>query len=206
VPEQHPPNVVIERGRATAVTAKDSLLDAQVSVPVDLVVLAVGLVPRADEAQRIQEMLKTPKGSDGFFLERHPELGPIETCVDGVFACGTAQGPKELRDALVQASAAAAKAAALLGSGRLFLDPAVCRVNADLCRGCGLCVSLCEFRAPGLTTDAAGIAVAAINPALCKGCGTCAVWCPTGAIEAQHFTDTQITSMIDSLFAAEARR
>ena len=163
-------------------------------------------MPRAVEAGQIQELLKTPKGADGFFLERHPELGPVETCVDGVYVCGTAQGPKELRDSLAQASAAASKAAALLGSGRLLLDPAICRIDSDRCRGCGLCVSICEFQAPGLVVAADGSRRAAINAALCKGCGTCAVWCPTNAIAALHFTDAQITAMIDGLFLTEAAR
>jgi heterodisulfide reductase subunit A len=161
------------------------------------------LVPRDEEATRIQQMLKTPRGADGFFLERHPELAPVETCVDGVVLCGTAQGPKDVRDSLIQASAAAARVAALLGAGRLFLEPTVCRVAAERCRGCGLCVSICEFQAPSLATDAAGTTVASINAALCKGCGTCAVWCPTGAITAQHFTDDQISAMIDDLFAPQ---
>jgi len=199
--EDHPPRVEgSPGGRAEAVVVHDTLLHTDVRAAVDLVVLAVGLVPRVREAARIQELLKTPKGSDGFFLERHPELGPVETCVDGVVVCGAAQGPKDLPDSLAQAAAAAAKAAAILGKGKLRLDPAVSRVDASRCRACGLCVSLCEFHAPELVLTASGQRVASINPALCKGCGTCAVWCPTGAIEAQHFTDQQITSMIDSLF------
>ncbi len=200
---ERPPRVTGDARRAQTVTTYDTLLRAEVRAPVDLVVLAVGLVPRMAEADRIQEILKTPKGPDGFFLERHPELGPVETCVDGVILCGAAQGPKDLPDSLAQASAAAAKAAALLGKGQLLLDPAVCSVDAARCRACGLCVSLCEFQAPSLVDGKAGARVAQINPALCKGCGTCAVWCPTGAIEAQHFTDPQITSMIDSLFCSE---
>lgn len=202
--EGRPPRVTGEDDRATAVRVYDTLLQAEVQADVDLVVLGVGLVPRGEEAKRIQEMLKTPQGADGFFLERHPELGPVETCVDGVILCGTAQGPKDLPDAIAQASAAASKAAALLGKGVLRLDPAVCRADAGRCRGCGVCVSICDFHAPTLTQDAAGRTVVEINPALCKGCGTCAVWCPTGAIKAEHFTDQQIGAMIDSLFTEEA--
>lgn len=184
------------------VAANDTLLHRPVEALVDLVVLATGLVPRTGEAARIQEMLKTPKGADGFFLERHPELGPVETCVDGVIVCGAAQGPKDLTDALIQAGAAAGKAAVLLGNEQLFLDPAVSTVKSELCRACGKCVEMCEFRAPTLITGDNGVPTVTINAALCKGCGTCAVWCPTGAIEALHFTDQQITTMIDSLFVA----
>ena len=194
------PVVTGDGGRGRAVRCYDTLIHSEVEAEVDLVVLAVGLVPRGEEAARIQEMLKTPKGADGFFLERHPELGPVETCVDGVILAGEAQGPKDLADAITQATAAAAKAATLLGKGRLHLDPAVCRTDDARCRGCGICVSICEFRAPRLVARPDGSQTVEINPALCKGCGTCAVWCPTGAIEAQHFTDDQIESMIDSLF------
>jgi heterodisulfide reductase subunit A-like polyferredoxin len=197
-----PPEIKKENNQLV-VTVNDTLLHRPVEAPVDLVVLATGLVPRTGEAARIQEMLKTPKGADGFFLERHPELGPVETCVDGVVICGTAQGPKDLNDSLIQASAAAAKAAVLLGNEQLFLDPAVSTVKTDLCRACGKCVEMCEFRAPTMSTNESGKPTVTINAALCKGCGTCAVWCPTGAIEALHFTDRQITTMIDSLFMAE---
>jgi len=206
VPEAEPPRVSGSGERAEAITTRDQLLHAELHADVDLVVLAVGLVPDRDATRRIQELLKTPQGSDGFFLERHPELGPVETCVDGVWLCGTAQGPKGLAEACVQASAAAARAAVLLGEGTLQLDPAVCRVAADRCRACGLCVSICEFQAPRLVVEEGGRRRMTINAALCKGCGTCAVWCPTGAIEAQHFTDNQIAAMIDSLFLEEAPR
>ncbi|MBD3235906.1 MAG: 4Fe-4S dicluster domain-containing protein [Candidatus Eisenbacteria bacterium] len=204
--QDHPPEIEGADGRAQRVTVRDSLLQRGIVAPVDLVVLATGLMPREAEARRIQEMLKTPRGGDGFFLERHPELSPVETCVDGVVLCGVAQGPKDLPDAFAQASAAAAKVAALLGRETLLLEPTVCEVAAERCRACGLCVSICEFHAPELVEDDRGGRVAAVNAALCKGCGTCAVWCPTGAIRARHFTDRQITAMIDTLFVTGAKR
>jgi heterodisulfide reductase subunit A2 len=197
---ERPPRVIVEHGRAVGIEVEENLLRAPVRAAADLIVLAVGMVPRAEEARRIRELLKTPQGSDGFFLERHPELGPVETCIDGVVLLGAAQGPKDLNDSLAQAGAAAARVAALLGRGTLELDPAVAAVEAERCRGCGLCASLCEFHAPQIVTGAA-----VVNAALCKGCGTCAVWCPTGAIRARHYTDGQITAMIDELFEPEAR-
>jgi heterodisulfide reductase subunit A len=202
---ERPPRVIVEGGRAVGIEVEENLLRVPVRAPADLVVLAVGLVPRAEEARRIRELLKTPQGSDGFFLERHPELGPVETCIDGVVLLGAAQGPKDLNDSLAQAGAAAARVAALLGHGSLELDPAVAAVEAERCRGCGLCASLCEFHAPQIVAGEGGRAAAVVNAALCKGCGTCAVWCPTGAIRARHFTDGQITAMIDQLFEPEAR-
>ncbi len=197
------PPKIRQSNNQTFVDTDETLIHRTISAPVDLVVLATGMVPRIDSAQHIQEILKTPKGADGFFLERHPELAPVETCVDGVIVCGAAQGPKDLADSLAQASAAAAKAANLIGNKKLYLDPAVSTITADLCRGCGLCVSMCEFHAPEIEITAGQTPRASINAALCKGCGTCAVWCPTGAIRALHYTDQQITSMIDSLFLSE---
>ncbi len=200
--EDSPPRVVEREGRAIGVRLTETLLHREVRAPVDLVVLGVGLVPRYAQAARVQEMLKTPRDEDGFFLERHPELAPVETCVDGVVLCGAAQGPKDLHESLAQATAAAARIGALLGKGRLLLDPAVCRVDAARCRACGLCVSICQFQAPRIV-EREGARFAEINPALCKGCGTCAVWCPTNAIRAAHFTDEQIGAMIDALFTGD---
>ena len=133
-------------------------------------------------------------------VERHPELGPVETCIDGVFICGTIQSPKDISDSLTQASSAAGKAAMLLGKQQVSLEPAVSEVNPEMCRACGLCAELCEFHAPELVSKDGKREVAEINPALCKGCGTCTVWCPTGAINSRHFSDQQIGAMISSLF------
>jgi heterodisulfide reductase subunit A len=204
--EDDPPSVRGREDLATEILAHETLLRRDVVADVNLIVLATGLVPRDREARRLQEMLKTPRGSDGFFLERHPELSPVETCVDGVVLCGTGQGPKDLADSLAQASAAAMKAAALLAHRALHLEPTVAIVDFERCRGCEQCVNLCDFRAPQMVVAGTGARVAEINAALCKGCGTCAVWCPTGAIAARHFRDGQITAMIDSLFATGAGR
>ena len=179
---------------------KDTLLDKNVSVPADLVVLSVGMINEMEHSESLRQLIKVPRGEDGFFLERHPELGPVETCIDGVYICGTIQSPKDIADTLTQASAAAGKVAELLSKDKLFIEPVVCEVNPDLCRACGQCVDICEYHAPGLVVNENGIQAASINKALCKGCGTCAVWCPSNAITARHFTDAQIGSMITALF------
>ena len=160
--------------------------------------------PRQPDTKVFHEMLKASVGLDGFFLERHPELAPVETAVEGVLLAGTVQGPKDIVDTVAQASAAAAKAAVFLAHDRVRLDPAVAEVNGELCRGCGECVAICDFQAPKLSESSPGVFCAAINPSLCKGCGTCASWCPSGAITARHFTDRQVNAMIDAFFE-EAR-
>jgi heterodisulfide reductase subunit A len=142
--------------------------------------------------------------SDGFFLEKHPELAPVETAVEGVLVAGTVQGPKDIVDTVAQASAAAAKASVFLAYDTVRLDPAVSVVNELKCRGCGECVDVCEFHAPELVEVAPDTYISSINPSLCKGCGTCASLCPSGAIISKHFTDTQVHAMIDAFFGEEA--
>jgi heterodisulfide reductase subunit A len=194
---------VIGDGRAQAVRCFDELLGRRLEVPADLVVLSVGMRPRQPETARFQEMLRTSLDLDGFFLERHPELAPVETAVEGVLLAGTVQGPKDIVDTVAQASAAAAKASVLLAYDSVKLNPAVAIVDEDRCRACGTCVDICQFGAPGLEEIRPGILAARINPSLCKGCGTCASWCPSSAITPMHSTDRQVIAMIDAVFAEE---
>jgi heterodisulfide reductase subunit A len=199
VPPGHTPEIIGD-GRAKAVRCYDELLDRRLEVPADLVVLSVGMRPRQPETDHFHEMLKASVGLDGFFLERHPELAPVETAVEGVLLAGTVQGPKDIVDSVAQASAAAAKAAVFLAHDQVRLDPAVAVVDPEICRGCGDCVEICQFHAPALSETAPGVFAAEINPSLCKGCGTCASWCPSGAIAARHFTDRQVLAQIDAFF------
>ncbi len=182
---------------AGSVVVFDELLNKEIAIPTNLVVLAVGMVPAEPVTTELQQEFKIPRGLDGYFIERHPELGPVETTSEGVFICGTVQAPKDISDSMAQASAAAAKAAAILMHDHINLDAAVCDVTVELCRACNVCVEICQFNAPELA-ELNGRMISKINRALCKGCGTCASWCPTGAIRALHFTESQIESMIDA--------
>jgi heterodisulfide reductase subunit A len=202
IPPGETPEVVGEQ-RVEAVRCFDDLLGRRVEVPADLVVLSVGMKPKQPETEKFHGILKASLGGDGFFLERHPELAPVETVVEGVFLAGTVQGPKDIVDTVAQASAAAAKASVFLAHDRVKLDPAVAVVDEVKCRACGTCVDICEFHAPQLVETMPGIHAAQINASLCKGCGTCASWCPSGAIISKHFTDHQVNAMIDALFAEE---
>ncbi len=204
IPPGQTPEVVGKK-RAEAVRCFDDLLGRRLEVPADLVVLSVGMRPCQQETEKLHDMLKASVGLDGFFLERHPELAPVETAVEGVFLAGTVQGPKDIVDTVAQASAAAAKASVLLAYDQVRLDPAVASVDELKCRACGKCVEICQFQAPGLVETEPGVYAARINASLCKGCGTCASWCPSGAIAARHFTDRQVQPMIDAFFAEEVR-
>jgi heterodisulfide reductase subunit A len=203
IPPGRKPEILGE-GQAQAVRCFDDLLGRSLEVPADLVVLSAGMRPRQPETSKFHDMLKASLGLDGFFMERHPELAPVETAVEGVLVAGTVQGPKDIVDTVAQASAAAAKAAVFLAYDQVKLDPAVAVVDEEKCRACGKCVEICQFHAPELVAVGGDTFVARVNASLCKGCGTCTSWCPSGAITAKHFTDQQVHAMIDAFFAEEA--
>ena len=163
-----------------------------VELEADMVVLSVGITPSQD-TKAIQNILKIPVGADGFFLEAHPKLKPVDTTVDGIFVCGTSAGPKDIPDTVSQARAAASGATALMATGKYVIQPYFASVDEPLCGECGICVPLCPFNAIAIEEK-----VAKINEALCKGCGVCAAACPATAIKANHFTNEQILSQIES--------
>jgi heterodisulfide reductase subunit A len=185
-------------GDADSIVLFDDTLLSEVRVSCSLVVLAVPMLA-SGTTKATSEMLRVPLGKDGFFLEKHVKLGPLETNTEGIFLCGCSQYPKDIADSLAQASGVAAKVGALLSKSYVTLEPATAMVSKELCRACGTCVTLCEYHAPTLVKED-GWEYVVINEALCKGCGTCAAYCPSNAITAKHFTDDQIETMIDNLF------
>jgi heterodisulfide reductase subunit A len=195
------PRVSGDGGRAERIDIEELALGRTLEINVDYVVLAAGMVPNEQSTAKLQDILKVPRGTDGFFMERHAKLGPVETTTEGVFLAGCVSGPKDIADSIAQGAAAAAKAAVIISHETVAIEPTTCVVDQSLCRACGRCVEICEFHAPELVEVAPGYRAARINQALCKGCGTCASWCPTGAIAAMHFTDEQINAMMDALLA-----
>jgi heterodisulfide reductase subunit A len=198
------PSVSGKGNRADNVEILELALNRYLEIPADYVVLAAGMVPNKASTDKIHEILKVPLGADGFFMERHAKLGPVETTTEGVFLAGCVSGPKDISDSIAQGSAAAAKVASFIARDTVSLEPTTCVVEPALCRACGRCVEICEYHAPSLVESIPGLKVAEINQALCKGCGTCASWCPTGAISARHFTEDQINSMLEALLVGEA--
>jgi len=203
IPDDKKPTIKPQKEQLL-ITARDTMLNETVEVLVDKVVLAAGLVPRDGEMEKFRELLKTPRSPDGFLMERHPKLGPVETVVEGVFIAGCVQSPKGIGDSVAQANAAAAKAAKLVTQTEIKISPTTCVVDEERCRSCGQCVAICEFHAPELIEISPGRMVARINEAMCKGCGTCAAWCPTDAIMAKHFTDNQIEAMLTTMLKCAA--
>jgi heterodisulfide reductase subunit A len=175
--------------------AEDTLLGQPIELEADLVVLAVGMEPRQSAGQ-ISQLLKLPRSDDGFFLEAHPKLRPVDTAMDGVFLAGCCQGPKDIPDTIAQAKAAASSALIPLVRGSVPVESATAVVSEELCAGCGMCVDVCPYDAPALDPL---WGVSRINPVLCKACGACAVTCPSKAILLQHFTAEQVLAQVDAL-------
>lgn len=192
-----PPTVAASPDGGLVVTVRDLLTDrTQLAIPVDLVVLVTGMVPR--ENQPLIDVLKIPKGGDGFFNEIHPKLRPVETVVDGVLIAGACQGPKTSSESVIQALAAVTQSAAVLKKGFTELDPLVAIVEPEACTTCGECLTACPYDAISMT-EGDGRQVAVISPTTCKGCGGCVPICPENAIDLLGYTDAQITDMISSL-------
>jgi heterodisulfide reductase subunit A len=167
---------------------------------VGMLVLSQGLVPPED-MKAVQEMLSLQRTSDGFYLEAHPKLQPVDSASRGIFFAGTAEGPKDIKEAVTQASAAAARAARLMSPGKIAIEPIVSRVDEERCKACGICAEVCPYKA--IVVDKKAKRPAVVIEAACAGCGTCAAECPFGAIEMNHFTDRQILSQVRAMLERE---
>ncbi len=162
----------------------------------DMLVLAVGMEP-APSTQRLQEMLSLQLTPDGFFLEAHPKLQPVDAATRGVFYAGCAEGPKDIKESVTQASAAAVRAIRLMHAGHITAEAITSEVNPDLCKACGKCAEVCPYNA--ISVDPKKKVPAKVNTAACSGCGTCGAECPFGAIVMHHFTDEQLYGQIDAM-------
>jgi heterodisulfide reductase subunit A len=174
-----------------------------VELHADLVVLANCLVP-CDDIEKIGRLFHVLRSTDGFLLEAHPKLRPLECSTPGIFLAGTCQSPKDIPDTVSQASGAAAKAMDLLSSGEIELEPLKAIVDEDLCSGCRICESLCPFVAIETTSKrkaGAEIQTTKVVEAMCQGCGLCSAACPTGAINIQQYSDSQVLAQVDTAFA-----
>ena len=190
--KDEPPEVREEAGRIS-VAFLEKILGKKVVVEPDLLVLSVGIVP--SQVGELSRILKTPLTSDGFFLEAHPKLRPVEFSVEGVYLCGLAHGPKPISESIAQARAAAGKACIPLAKGYVTVEPIVSSVDPDTCIGCRICESLCPYSAIKMIRVGKKKKAETIS-ASCKGCGICASHCPTLSISMGGFTNEQIMCQI----------
>ena len=190
-----------EKSHRLRMKVKDDLTyGEEIEIPVDLVVLAVGMV--AKNQKTLTEQLNLPIGSDRFLLEVHPKLRPVEVANSGIMLAGTCQAPFDITEATSAALAAASKASIILGKEVTELEPYVARVKPEICTGTGLCLKECEYldAIQMVETEVSNQTVsrAYVNPALCKGCGACVAVCPTpGAIDVQGYSLAALEGMVD---------
>ncbi len=191
--DENKPKVIQEDGKLKVI-AWEPIIKTWVSVEPDILALSVATIPNPDN-QRIAQMLKVPLSKDGFFLEAHMKLRPVDFATDGIFLCGLAHWPKSIEESISQACAAAARAITILSKDVLEVEGAIASVNEDFCSGCKFCEPVCEYGAIKMK-EVDGKLRAHVIEALCKGCGVCGSTCPSGAITMLHFTNDQILAQV----------
>jgi heterodisulfide reductase subunit A len=178
-----------------AVRVNDAILGRPLALDADLLVLSAGIEPNGDNRE-LSQLLKVPLDADGFFLEAHVKLRPVDFATEGVFVCGLAHYPKDIGESIAQARAAASRAATILSKTEIEAEGKVAAVDAVRCSGCGACVDVCAYKAIDMDPM---LRIAAVNAATCKGCGTCAATCRAGAIDLKGFLNDQILEAVDAL-------
>jgi len=177
------------------VNVEDTLVRRKRRLPVDMVILSCALEPGAD-VEQLARIFSLSRKADGFFLEKHPKLDPVATMTDGVFVVGCCQSPKDIPDTVAQASAAAARALAMISKGKVEIEAATAVIDEELCSGCRICNELCPYKAISFDEEKK---ISSVNEAVCKGCGVCVSACPSGAITGKHFTTEQIMAEIEGV-------
>jgi heterodisulfide reductase subunit A len=182
-------------GAGLEVALFDSQLMRPISIKTDLLVLSAAIRPAAG-TRKMAETLRLPLDQDGFFLEAHLKLRPLDFATAGFFLCGLAQGPKFANEAIAQARGAVSRAATILSQKEIVAEGVITQVDPALCRACGECEQTCLFGAIKVTEQEGGKKQAVVTQALCTGCGACNAACPTGAASLAHFRDRQIKAVI----------
>ncbi|MCJ7424399.1 CoB-CoM heterodisulfide reductase HdrA2 [Candidatus Bathyarchaeota archaeon] len=191
-----------KRTRNLWLMGENTLQKELYKINVGMAILSVGLEARKD-SETIQRLLTLSRNQDGFFLEAHPKLRPVDAATGGVFFAGCAESPKDIKDSVTQASAAAARAGILMAKGKVTVEAITPIVYPEKCTACGLCTKVCPYNAITLNKEKKQIT---IIEAACGGCGTCSAECPFGALTQSHFTDEQINAQIDAVTEHDAHK
>jgi heterodisulfide reductase subunit A len=196
--EEVPPEITKTPEGELQVATHDAMSGLEVKFPADWVVLSTPLIPNKDEVM-LARMLKIPIGTDGFLMEAHLKLRPVDTNVDGVFIAGTVSGPKDVSESIISGEAAAARASIPMGNKKVRTEAITAVVDEDLCIGCGLCEEICPYGAPKVEDGKSKI-----REILCRGCGSCSAECPRQAITMRHFGDHQLLAQVKALLIPQA--
>ncbi|MGB3341045.1 MAG: FAD-dependent oxidoreductase [bacterium] len=180
-----------------SMSVSEPILQEKIELSPDLVVLSTGIEPSNDN-EALAKMLKVPLNDEGFFLEAHVKLRPVDFATEGVFVAGMAHSPKCIDETISQAEAAVARAVTIIANKKYYAEAAISHVDEELCAGCGICSTLCAYEAIEIITEDSK-RKSKVNEALCKGCGTCVAACPSGAMDQHGFTKKQIMAMIDAM-------
>jgi heterodisulfide reductase subunit A len=195
LPEHKP--VVVQKDQRVTVTFEDRMIGRTLEVEADILCLATAIVSYRDT--NFAQMFKVPTDGDGWLLEAHQKLKPVEFATDGVFLCGMAHYPKPIDESIAQAKAAASRALTVLARDQIKVGGFVSRIDERLCSGCLGCIHVCPYGAISFDTEKK---VAQVNEALCKGCGACAATCPSEAVVLMGFNNQQIYAQIESRLSA----
>jgi heterodisulfide reductase subunit A len=179
------------------VTFTDSAIRRKMEIRPDLLVLATAIVP--DKKNPLAQMYKVTQNDDGFFMEAHVKLRPVDCATDGIFICGLAHAPKPVDESISQAQAAATRAITLLANKTIQMGGTVAYVDPLFCSSCGVCMAICPYSAPSFIEEGPFTGKAEVNPVLCKGCGLCVASCRSGAINLKGFGEDQIMAMINEI-------
>ncbi len=182
-------------GEGLEVTVMDEIIGKRLVISPDLLVLSAGIVPNPQNKE-LSQYLKVPLDADGFFLEAHVKLRPVDFATDGIFVCGLAHYPKDISETIAQARAASGRAATVLSKDRIEAEGKVSYIREDRCSGCGACVEVCAYNAIELEEE---YKIARVNEALCKGCGACSATCRAAAIDIKGFRNEQILEAMETL-------
>jgi heterodisulfide reductase subunit A len=190
------PPKVESAGEQVDVTFHDAILGMQITVTADNLSLSTGMIADNDSTEELAMIFKLPRTTDGYFLEDHIKLRPVDMAVPGFFVAGTAHSPKLIRESITQANAVAARAQTMLARDSINLGAASARVDGKLCAACLICVRACPFDVPYINADG----YSEIDPAKCHGCGMCVAECPAKAIQLMQFEDDRILAKVEQLF------